>query len=75
MSEEAFDMTPICPRCGVSTVTPSKPHNALEKVARIALVGNYRCHTCLKRFLWFMSPFARFPDKEVVRAQRAAAGG
>ncbi len=75
MSEEVFDMTPLCPRCGVSTVTPSKAHSVMEKLGRFVLVGNYRCHTCLKRFPWFMSPFTRIPDKEEARSQRAAAGG
>jgi hypothetical protein len=75
MSEEAFDMNPICPRCGVSTVTPSKAHGLTEKLGRVVCLGSYRCHTCLKRFRWFMSPFLRFPDRSEARAERASAGG
>jgi transposase-like protein len=65
MTETDFDMTPTCPRCGVSTVTPSKAQTVLEKLGRLACVGNYRCHSCLKRFVWFMSPLARVKHREV----------
>jgi hypothetical protein len=75
MTEEAFDMTPICPRCGPSTVTPSKEHGIAEKIGRTLCVGYYRCHTCLKRFPWFMSPFMRLKSREEARVHRASAGG
>lgn len=75
MQEDVFDMTPICPRCGVSTVTPSKAHGVTEKIGRVVCLGYYRCHTCLKRFRWFMSPFTRFRDRDGARVHRASAGG
>jgi transposase-like protein len=74
-----LDLAPICPRCNVSIVTPSKSHGVLEKIGRLFCLGHFRCHSCLKRFLWFMSPFARIPSRddiaETVRIHRAGAGG
>ncbi len=75
MMEDNFDMTPICPRCGVSTVTPSKAQSLGEKLARLVLLGNYRCHSCLKRFVWFMGPTVRAKDREESRAHRVGASG
>lgn len=73
MTEDTFDMTPICPRCGFSTVTPSKPQTVSEKLGRLVLLGNYRCHSCLKRFVWFMGPTVRPRDREEARAHRVGA--
>ncbi len=72
MMEDNWDMTPICPRCGVSTVTPSKAQTLGEKLARVLLLGNYRCHSCQKRFVWFMGPMVRPRERgEEARAHRA----
>lgn len=77
MSQDELDMSPLCPRCGVSTVTPSKAQTWAEGLARMFFVGHYRCHTCLKRFAWFMSPLLRIREREPehVRAHRVGAGG
>jgi transposase-like protein len=55
-------------------VTPSKAQTTAEKLARLILLGNYRCHSCLKRFVWFMGPTVRAKDRdESARAYRVGA--
>ena len=76
MSDDVFDLSPICPRCGLCSVHPSKAQTWADVALRFVCFGPYRCHTCLKRFTWFMSPFTRLPDRDVHPAKsfRAAAG-